>query len=242
MIDLFKDVFDFSVRLSDNIDFIIVGAITVLATSLIDGAYVVIGAATEKKPRFSKVLPSLYFLATVYLYVFAIINYRFGGRYFGGYAQAFVYFVVLNVAIAGLYAGFLFIAAVIYDKHYIRSYEVGATKDSPLAVLDEVQINEDVLAQKTEEGFVKADGATMVITDKLGSRKPRLDDEINYFRLQGIIDALLSSELSPIEKASVNMHLKTMRYYKNTVITADSRKKINDALSGIVKIYAAHKI
>lgn len=74
---------------------------------------------------------------------------------------------------------------------------------------------------------------------KIGYKKPRVDDSIDYRNLKILIDRIEEKDLTAIERASFNV-------CKSTILSdihktaPDNRKEFSDALIIIIKLYAKY--
>lgn len=222
----FETVFDKGVALLSTID-VVKLSVLVLILSLITSSFsVCIKTAVFGYPKPSPLLLFLYFTSSLFCYVVAMSGYFVGNGIFKHASYAFVYFIVMIIAITGLYAVFLKIAENVCDSF-------APVKEATLTL-------DDKLAEILEEED-KTYGVSKVFTEKCGVKRIRTDDGINYFRLLEYTDKLKKRELSPIEKATLSVSESTVKRYKNTLITNETRRKLNDALSSVVKLYAKYE-
>lgn len=209
------------------------GCAHILTVSLLVAAFVIILSSfiqiqKNKSPRISVFAAVMHFAIVLSVYAFAINDAFKGKIYFKNRWAAYVFFIIENIAITGLYAGILyFLNAFKTDKTLKK--ELCVSSSLPIAVIDEVEI----------EG--KGSNAEKIPTSKLGGRKQRLDDSIDYFAVKRYIETLYSKNLSIIEKATLFTCENTLKRYKNIDVTDAFRQELSDALSTLFKLYSKYE-
>ncbi len=173
------------------------------------------------KPRLRLII--LYFLESLFCYAVALADFISIGKIFTHPSRAFMYFIIVIVAITGLYAVFLKIAESLCDNF------------KPFKELTYTNLKRIAEVSEEEE---KSYGVSRVLTEKSGVKRQRYDDGINYYKLQKLIDELNRCNLSPIEKATLNKCESSINRYKNTMITDISRRELCEAFLSLVKICA----
>lgn len=142
--------------------------------------------------------------------------------------SAYLIFIIINVAITGLYEGLYIFLSV--KSNVNCAPEICVYYDNPLAVIDEVDLEKR--SRKT---------AGKLTTEKLGSKKPRLDDALDYYEVTKYLDYLNSLDLSVIEKATLYTSENVIKRCKNTNVKERERIELSDALSTIIKLYLKYE-
>lgn len=182
-----------------------------------------------KKSRTSFFICSLLNLfPSLIIFSVAFLDADNGKMYFSDSLTCYVAFILTNVAITGLYEGFYEFLRAKQPENY--AHEICVYCDNPLAVIDE--INLDNKPCKT---------VTKLSTEKLGSKKPRLDDAINYYEITKYLDYLNTLDLSVIEKVTLYTSENVFKKYKNVNLKEWERIELSDALMTIIKLYLKYE-
>lgn len=225
MEDFFARISELFITLSLNVDYIKIGIAFFCLSLVVSSFSVNLKTAVYGYPKVSSGLLVIYFLAPLILYFMAVTNHLKGGEYFGSFAEIYLYLVVLYVAITGLYAAFYCLAEANYGKRNKNLGEVTASLDRAIAILSEEEVDDAPVKMQTE---------------KMGCKKPRFDDNVNFQKAELMFDVLKSKDLSPIERATLKVCETTVKHYKNTVITDKTRLELSNAFITLVKLYAKY--
>lgn len=203
------------------IKFCIAVIFVVTLTGLIFGA-----VKKSRTPFFICSLLNL--LPSLVIFLVAFLDANNGKNRFNDLLSCYISFILINVTITGLYEGFYEFLSVKSSPNYTP--EICVYYDNPLAVIAEVDL--DKQSRKT---------VTKLSTEKLGSKKPRLDDALDYYEVTKYLDYLNSLDLSVIEKATLYTSENVIKRCKNTSVKERERIELSDALSTIIKLYLKYE-
>ncbi len=221
----FNRLAEFFITLSLNIDYLKIELAFFSFSAIVSSFSVNLKTTIYGYPKISSALLVIYFLVPLILYFMSVTNFMSGGEYFSGFAEIYLYLVVQYVAITGLYAAFYCLAEVNYGKRRKNFGEVTATLDQAIANIMEEEADDAPIRMQTE---------------KMGCKKPRFEDNVNFQKAEVMFDLLKSKDLSPIERATVKVCENTVKHYKNSIITDDARIKLCNAFLTLVKLYAKY--
>ncbi len=182
----------------------------------------------NKSPKISVFAAIMHFAIVISVYVFAVKDTLGDKIYFKSKWAAYAFFIIENLAITGLYAGILYLFNALKTDIKLTK-ELCVSSSLPIAVIDEVEIGG------------KYSDAEKIETGKLGSKKQRLDDSIDYFAVKKYIETLHTKNLSIIEKATLFTCENTFKRYKNIAVSDAFRRELSDALSTLFKLYSKHE-
>ncbi len=225
MENFFNRLPEFFITICLSVDYIKAAILFFGLAAVISSFSVNLKTAVYGYPKVSAGLLIVYFLLPLVLYFMAVTSRVNGGEYFSNFAEIYLYLVVLYVAITGLYAIFYYIAEVNYGKREKNFGEVTASLDRAIATLVEEEADDAPIRMQTE---------------KMGCKKPRFEDNVNFRKAEAMFDLLKSKDLSPIERATLKVCENTVKHYKNTVISDDARIKLCNAFLTLVKLYAKY--
>lgn len=260
---LLETAFNYLLVIAEKIDYIKAGFIICLVSVLLSSFSVSVKTAVYGYPKVSGTILFTYFIIALAVYLFAVIDCLYGDKYFENLGYAFIYLVVLICSITGLYAVFYRFAEKNYNKKEKRKKELCVAFSRALATVEEVDLDIKKSAHAdTEDCFdneffgenetkdiykreieprknTKTYFQTLKLkTEKLGGKKPRHDDNINYAKAIAYFDELLKEDLSPIEKATLKVLSGKIKKYKTVEFSDQIRAELSDAFSSYIKIRA----
>lgn len=249
--------FNYFLQIAKNTDYIKVALIICLVSVTVSSFSVSIKTAVYGYPKVSGGVLILYFLIPLAIYALAVIDCIYGNKYFQNLGYAFIYLVAVICSITGLYAAFYHFAEKNYNKKARKKDELCVAFAKALATVEEVILditngmevalnNNDYVEKdfydKDYLGIAERekDGKYIPIyklrTEKLGYKKPRLDDDINFRKAEKYFEELLKQNLSPIEKATLKVLYTKIKNYKNVEFTDQIRLELCDAFTSFIKI------
>ena len=194
--------------------FIVIGGLGVIS--------ILISAIVYGYPRVKKSILFLWVISGVGLYYLGWLNFSLGGAIFIN-LNAILKAVFLTFgAIIGLYVGFYLLVLLICFAWWRTKKEVTASLCTPLAVIEELP--------KLDEVKVK--------TSKLCVKKPRLDDKVNFFKLEEYITLLKSKPTPAVLLAEIEFCERVIKHLKNTILNDKTRLQLNEVMQTLVKIGA----
>lgn len=219
--DYFNRFVELFIKISFSFDYLTVAILLFVFSAVTSGFSVNLKTAVYGYPKISYLLIFTYFSASFILYLLAITNLFNGGSYFNSELEPFIYYIITFCAIIGLYALFYRLAEANYTQ-----------RDK---CFDEITVALSPIAEISEEPC-----ALSLKTEKMGVKRPRFDDSINYLKAEEFFDLLKTKDLSPIEKATLSVCENTVKHYKNTLLNDWARNDLNNAFLTIVKLYAKY--
>lgn len=187
----------------------------------------IFGAAKKSRTPFF-ICSLLNLLPSLVIFLVAFLDANNGKNRFNDLLSCYLSFILINVAITGLYEGFYEFLSVKSSPNYTP--EICVYYDKSLAVIDEVDLEKQ--SRKT---------VAKLSTEKLGSKKPRLDDALDYYEVTKYLDYLNSLDLSVVEKATLYTSENVIKRCKNTSVKERERIELSDALSTIIKLYLKYE-
>lgn len=138
-------------------------------------------------------------------------------------------YLTLFIAITGLYAAFLTLR-VINLKRRLRKKtdDCCVAFASAVAKIEEVDLFPSIQKEVSKLSLYK-----------LGYKKPRLDDDIDYRKADLFINEIDKQNLTSIERASLNVCKRTADKFRFD-FTHCERDEISDAFSIIIKLHAKY--
>lgn len=137
--------------------------------------------------------------------------------------------LILFMAITGLYAAFSALCVVNLKRRFKkRTDDYCAAFTCAVAKIEEVDIEPSSQKEVSKLSLYK-----------LGYKKPRLDDDIDYRKVDLFINEIDKKNLTSIERASLNVCKRTVDRSRFEC-TRSSRAEIADAFSIIVKLHAKY--
>lgn len=254
---IFDAAFNCLLQIAKCTDYIKIGVIICLVSVTLSSFSVSIKTAVYGYPKVSGGVLILYFLISLFIYALAVIDCIYGNKYFQNLGYAFIYLVAVIFSITGLYAAFYHFAEKNYNKKVRKKEELCVAFSKALATVEEVILD---IKNGTEETFDnnvcddndfygkdylsatkrREDDKNIPIyklkTEKLCYKKPRLDDDINYRKVEKYFEDLLKENLSPIEKATLKVLYAKIKSYKNVELTDQIRLELCDAFTSFIKI------
>ncbi len=220
--EFFSDLFYFLLELSKSLNFLNLGLIVFCFSLLFSAFSISLKTAIFGYPKLSVALLILHIILPLILYGLSVIDCLYGTNKMGSLSNCFLYLFILISAITGLYATFFALAERNLKK--ISANDITVTLDKLVAKIEEVN----------------GDNLIKLKTEKLGAKKPRVDDNINYYRLQEYIYKIKSKDLSPIERSTLKTCENTILHYKNTFMTEKMRRDLCDCFLSIIKLHAKY--
>lgn len=138
-------------------------------------------------------------------------------------------YLILFIAITGLYAAFLTLHYISFQRRLRKrtdDYCVAFT--SAVAKIEEVDIEPSLQKEVSKLSL-----------HKLGYKKPRLDDDIDYRKVDLFVNEIDKQNLTSIERASLNVCKRTLDRGRFDC-ARDIRGEISDAFSIIIKLHAKY--
>lgn len=219
--DILDILFEYLTNFLVEINFINLALIIIGVSAFFSSFSVCIKTAIYGHPKISGVLIFNFFVTFLVILFIGYIDLYYGRQYFKTINQIIIYAIIVFVVITGIYAGFYNFAKSLFVSTKIN--DVTATLCSPIANVDEVVIQDDGKVLKVKTG-------------KMGVKKPRLDDDLNYFNIEKLLKDINSQQLTPVDGARLKVYEKTIKHYKNVVLTDDGRREINNTLLNLVKL------
>lgn len=163
---------------------------------------------------------------------FATVNYFYGNKNFKSISELLLNYILINMSITGLYRLFLLLH---YKRNRLIFSKIGlcVSYDNAIAYVEEFTIAD-------ENRLYKEKSVQSIPTEKMYSRKNRVDDFINITAFYKILDEVKSCKTSAIDKAILNVCDITARDCKNTVIDADSRRKLSECFLTVIRLHAKY--
>lgn len=248
--------FNYLLQIAKNTDYIKVALIICLVSVMVSSFSVSIKTAVYGYPKVSGCILVLYFLTPLAIYALAVIDCIYGNKYFQNLGYAFIYLVAVICAITGLYAVFYHFAEKNYNKKARKNKELCVAISKALATVEEVILDikngeeialnndynnrdfydKDYLRIAKREKDDKNVPIYKLKTEKLGYKKPRLDDDINFRKAEKYFEELLKQNLSPIEKTTLKVLYTKIKNYKNVEFTDQIHLELCDAFTSFIKI------
>lgn len=199
---------------------------TIILFSVLSVLSVTITALVYGYPKIKAWLIVFWVLAGIALYYLAQLGFKNGGTYFES-SRHLVRAVLLTFGvIIGLYAAFFVFVLLICIARWHTKEEVTATLCPSIAEIEEFPLDKNNLP------------VLKLKTDKLCIKKPRLDDRVNYFKLEEYIKELKQKPVPPVTLAEIEFCERVVKHLKNTILTDVTRYELNEALSSLIKIGA----
>ncbi len=252
---IFDAAFNYLLQIAKNTDYIKIGVIICLVSVTLSSFSVSIKTAVYGYPKVSGGILILYFLIPLSIYALAVIDCIYGNKYFQNLGYAFIYLVAVICSITGLYAAFYHFAEKNYNKKVQKKEELCVAFSKALATVEEVILDMKNGAEETFDNYVcddndfydkdylsiaSKDDKNIPIyklkTEKLCYKKPRLDDDINFRKVEKYFEDLLKADLSPIEKATLKVLYAKIKSYKTVELTDQIRLELCDAFTSFIKI------
>lgn len=202
---------------------------TVIIFTVLSLGCITIRTVIYGRPAISfKLLSAAFFVCGALSFLGGVDVYNKGAFFKTLYGPLWM-FIINFVAITVLYAGFYHFAVLHVTAKRLLKGEATALLSTPVARIDEVPLY-----------FEEDRDPVAIATQKLGSVKPRLDDKIDFFKVESIIKGLYKRELSPIDRATVEFCERTVRHGKNAIMTERLRRDLNEAFAELIKICARY--
>ena len=219
-------LYDFSL----NVDFYKLCRTLTIGLGVLGVISILVSAIVYGYPRIKKGLLFLWLILGVALYYIATLNYKLGGKYFESLGACLKPVLLTFGAIIGLYAGFYLILLLFSLVRRRNIGEVTASLCNKLAFVEELPI----LSRGKEPLKVK--------TTKLCVKRPRLDDRVNFFKLEEYIKLLKSKPTPPSELAEIEFCERVIKHLKNTLLNEKTRTELNEAMQTLIKIGAKFEV
>lgn len=143
--------------------------------------------------------------------------------------------LTLFIAITGLYAAFLALRVITFKRRLRkRTDDCCVAFAFPVAKIEEVDLFPAVQKEVSKLSLYK-----------LGYKKPRLDDDIDYRKVDFFIKEIDKKNLTSLERASLNVCKRTADKFRFDFARDERdvmRDEISDAFSIIIKLYAKYLV